>query len=69
MAVNVSRSRSASLAVGVTDGKYVSQRPNTETDKQNVTGDRLTRANRDALSPLNGYGGAESPSKISPSSW
>lgn len=69
MAVNTSRSRKAALSTGVVEGKYVSSRPDTEIDKQNVTGDRLTRANRDALSPLNGYGGAESPSKVSPSSW
>lgn len=69
MASNTSRSMRASLDTGVVEGKYFFERPNTEVDAQNVTGDRLTRANRDALNPLDGYGAVDAPTKVSPSTW
>jgi hypothetical protein len=54
MAVNSSRSQSADLREGATDGKYRKARPDTAVAP--MTGDEITRLNREHLhAPMN-YG-------------
>jgi hypothetical protein len=61
MAVNSSRSETASLHEGATDGKYRKARPDTEVSP--MTGDEVTRQNREHLhAPMNyGYPNQEIP--------
>lgn len=54
MTVNSSRSMSASLKEGTTDGKYRKVRPNTEVG--DPAGDAATQDNRQSLHPFAGYG-------------
>lgn len=61
MAINASRSRKAGLISGATDGKYLKDRPDTETDPMNADGDRLIKQNRQSLNPLDGYQTIEYP--------
>jgi hypothetical protein len=61
MAVNSSRSETASLQEGATDGKYRKARPNWETVPG--AGDEITKQNREHLhAPMNyGYPNQEIP--------
>ena len=54
MAVNTSRSMSASLESGATDGKYRKVRPDTEV--LDTEGHEKTMDNRQPLNPFYGYG-------------
>ena len=66
MAVNVSRSMSAELQEGSTDGKYRKRRPNTTVARG--MGDERVMKNRADLHPYWNYGfiNSEEPSKVNP---
>ena len=66
MTVNVSRSESASLIEGTTDGKYRKRRPNTEV--ASGRGDQLVVKNRAHLHPYMNYGfiNSEESAKVNP---
>lgn len=66
MATNNSRSMKKSLLEGSTDGKYIKDRPDTETDRMNGDGDKLIKENRQSLNPLNGYQTVGYPAPIAP---
>lgn len=66
MAVNSSRSMTASLNEGATDGTYRKVRPNTEVGDQ--LGNDQTLDNRQSLHPFHGYGfpTSEYSNKVNP---
>jgi len=68
MTQNNSRSLTASLAEGTTDGKYRKVRPNTEVDPG--MGEEIVKANRAALNPYMNYDfiDKEAPVKVEPMS-
>lgn len=60
------RNKRQALLTGATDGKYVSQRINTEVGPDNAAGNHKTIADKQTLDPLNGYADLESPLKVVP---
>jgi hypothetical protein len=66
MAVNISRSQSADMLEGATDGKYRKRRPNTTVTPG--MGDQKVVQNRAGLHPYYNYGyiNQESPDKVNP---